>query len=153
MDWTSISVLVVVAVVLSNLGSMIKPARGREKLRRIPMMTANELEFWKLLVPAASPLHVGPQVAMGALLDADTGLTRSGRTATRNRFDRQRVDFVLFDDRGAVRLLVELDDSTHRPAKDAERDRRTSSVGYRTLRLKRRDARSVEALRALLNHN
>ena len=141
---------VVVMAVLSPL--LEKSGAGEGRVRRKSLMTQNELDFWRLLRAAAAPLHVGPQVAMGALLDTRGGGSAAVRRATRNRFDRKIVDFILFDDRGRVQLLVELDDSTHDGTRQVERDRvrdkRTAEAGYPTLRLKRRDARTVPELAA-----
>jgi hypothetical protein len=119
-------------------------------VKRKDFMTRSELEFWRLLVPAASPLNGGPQVAMSAPLTTETGLEKSDRTSARNSFDRKCVDFVLFDGAGVVQLIVELDDSTHKADKDSSRDKLTDSADYRTLRVWRRDAASADALGMLI---
>jgi very-short-patch-repair endonuclease len=84
---------------------------------------------------------------MGGLVDCRKGLTRKESTSVRNRFDRKRIDFVLEErSSGDVLALVELDDRTHREAKDRARDEITNAAGYRTIRLragKRLDAKNV----------
>jgi hypothetical protein len=145
-------VLIVVLLIIVGLFAALKGKSTRRMLfARSDFMTKSELEFWRLLVPAAAPLHVGPQVAMGALLKVVGGLGKSESTVARNRFDRKRVDFVLFDDAGGVQLIVELDDSTHRAAKDGPRDEMTESAGYKTLRLRKSDARIREELSGLIS--
>ena len=120
------------------------------RIVRKAFMTQNELEFWHLLRKAAPPLNVGPQVAMGALLTTSGGVTKSLRQSACNRFDRQCVDFVLFDTLGEIQLIVELDDSTHNSEKDRLRDQRTANAGYSTLRSRRRDAHTVSELARLI---
>lgn len=147
-------VLIALFVFFIVVTFMIIALKGKSKKRVVfkksAIMTKSELEFWRVLVPAAAPLHVGPQVAMGALLKTVSGLEKAESTSARNSFDRKRVDFVLFDDTGLVQLIVELDDSSHRSAKDALRDAMTDSAGYCTLRLHRRDAPNAGALAALI---
>ncbi len=138
-------ILIFFALVVIKLKS--KPGRGDLQLCKAELMTSNELEFWRLLVPAAAPLNVAPQVAMGALISTRKGLSKSELFAARNRFDRKRVDFILYDEQGTVRLLIELDDRTHETENDAKRDLMTASVGYQTLRVRRKDARTEEALK------
>jgi hypothetical protein len=142
-----ICVLVVIAAILQ---AMAGGSNRRVLFQRKSLMTKHELAFWRLLVAAAKPLNVAPQVAMGALVKTNRGLDKKQWRVARNSFDRKIVDFVLFDDDGEVRLLVELDDSTHNDAKDAARDRITAAARYPTLRVRARDARSVAALSALL---
>ncbi len=128
--------------ILAELGSPATPP-----LAARPLMTANEIRFWRLLRPAAAPLHVAPQVAMGALLKVARGTDRRARLGARNRFDRKVVDFALVDDDGQVQLLVELDDRTHNLESDRVRDRMTGQAGYRTLRAQGVVARDARLLR------
>ena len=154
---SSLTPLIVGIVVLGVAVEMIpgKSARRRDRRRRPqrpiahaaqpfepppaivvrPLMTDREIGFWRTLRAAAHPLHVAPQVAMGALIDIERGVSPSARTTARNAFDRQVVDFVLIDDVGQVRLLVELDDRTHSSERDEARDWRTAQAGYLTLRI------------------
>jgi hypothetical protein len=150
MDFRIILALVVL-LALALVAAMLKGGTARApNVKRKDFMTKNELEFWRLLKPAAAPLHVGPQVAMGALLTTATGLDKSERSSARNSFAQKAVDFVLFDDAGVVQLIVELDDSTHVAAKDMARDKQTNSAGYRTLRVLGRDAKTSEVLTGLI---
>jgi len=67
---------------------------------------------------------------MGALLNSkDFG--------TRQTFNRKIVDFVILDTKLDVRLIIELDDSSHKykREKDKKRDQMLQSAGYRTIRL------------------
>ena len=78
----------------------------------------------------ALPDHVIlAQVAMSALITASS-------QATRNRFDRKVVDFVVCNKAFEVVAVVELDDASHR-GKEAAVDRRDKLVqgaGYRAVR-------------------
>ena len=73
--------------------------------------------------------HVLAQVAMSALL-------RTRKQADRNRFDRKVCDFVLVDKSFVVKVIIELDDSSHRGRENADRTRDTmlKRAGYETLR-------------------
>lgn len=138
----------VVILILSALLDL--PSLSSARVKKRDFMTKIELAFWRSLVPAAHPLHVAPQVSLGALMMVAGGANKSESTSLRNRFDRGRADFVLFDDDGKVQLIVELDDRTHVAKHDAARDKRTRSAGYCTLRLFRRDAPNQNVLSDLI---
>lgn len=146
-----IGLVIVAVIVLAVANAFLDGAkrsprgRGGARIVRKRLMTDSEQIFWHVLRHAAAPLHVAPQVSMGALLRAEGG-DQSAKTAMRNGFDRKIVDFVLFDDDGFVHLLVELDDSMHRVERDSARDARTNAAGYTTLRIRNREARSVAML-------
>lgn len=144
--------LMLVALLFLVGAAVLLKAGGKKQVhvQRKDLMTKNELAFWRLLVPAVAPLHVGPQVAMSALVTTANGLNQSARTTARNSFDRKCVDFVLFDDAGVVQLVVELDDATHNADRDGARDRMTEQAGYRTLRVRRREVASSDALAAMI---
>lgn len=109
--------------------------RGVPPVVARPLLTANEREFFGRL-RAALPDHVVlAQVAMGALITTERGLSNSARASARGRFSQKIVDFVVLDASAAkVLCLVELDDRSHRPERDALRDAITSKAGYRTVR-------------------
>ena len=137
--------LLIVIVAAALLGG---PANRRlPRVAAKPLMTGNEIRFWRLLRPAAAPLHVAPQVAMGALLKVAGGADRRDWRSARNRFDRKVIDFALVDDEGQVQLLVELDDRMHDQARDRQRDGMTSQAGYRNLRVQGVVARDARLLR------
>lgn len=143
-----IEVVLFVIVVLGALSLLMPGKRGGiPHVQAKPLMTDAEISFWKMLRAAAAPLLVAPQVAMGALLRTGGGLDNRERRSTRNRFDRKIIDFVLIDDSGKVKLIVELDDKTHDKARDAFRDAMIAKAGYKTVRLRRADCRNLEALR------
>ncbi|GGD99746.1 hypothetical protein GCM10011529_02350 [Polymorphobacter glacialis] len=145
---------IVVVVVLVILSAAVGKNRDWMKtIRAKPMMTPREVAFFNLLKGVAAPLHVCPQVAMGAILAVAKGGEGKQRHATRNRFAQKMIDFVLIDDSGAVRLIIELDDRTHGAAKDASRDAMTARGGYQTLRVRGGDARTAQALRARISES
>lgn len=125
-----------------------------------PVLTQAEIRFHAVLVAAVARIggmSVFPQVAMGAILDADRNLEADFRRNVRNRFDRKIVDFVIVDARTNVLLIVELDDSTHDGDRDRARDEITRSAGYATMRIRGRSARDAahveaELRRHLRNH-
>ncbi|WP_426164802.1 DUF2726 domain-containing protein [Sandarakinorhabdus sp. DWP1-3-1] len=147
---TPLIFLFVLVVLIAVVGLIAAQGKASPKYRAKPLMTPTELAFYRLLREAALPLNVAPQVAMGAIVNTVAGLDAKERTGARNKFDRKMIDFVLFEDGGAVKLLVELDDRTHKAEKDAERDRITDSAGYTTLRMRGADARNVDAIRTAI---
>lgn len=143
---SNLMLLLVIAIVAAAL--LGGPAGRRlPRVAAKPLMTGNEIRFWRLLRPAAAPLHVAPQVAMGALLKVAGSSDRRDWRSARNRFDRKVVDFALIDDNGDVQLLVELDDRMHDQARDRQRDSMTAQAGYRTLRVQGVVARDATLLR------
>ena len=124
--------------------------RSVPRVERRALMTRAELRFWRVLESAIPEARIMSQVAMGALLKPVAGLDPGARIATRNRFDRKVVDFVIVDPHhGSVLALVELDDASHaakRPA-DRARDAMLARAGYTTLRVPTRPWPTVQAVR------
>lgn len=122
---------------------------GRRKpwlahVRRKPLLTDNELEFFNRLTRALPRYYIFPQVSLGAVLDADPNLTPKQRWIIRSHFDRKIADFIICEPRTLkVLAIVELDDRTHDPRRDRERDAITQAAGIRTLRYSSREKPSV----------
>lgn len=110
------------------------------------LMTENEREFYERLKAALPTCDVLPQVAMSAVMDTVHHESASGYWEERRKFAQKVIDYVVYKD-GAVIALIELDDRTHDPAKDAERDRLTAAAGLKTLRFDSRAKPSVEEVR------
>lgn len=147
-NFSGLLILLVVAVVLLGIiGLIVNGRQAAPKFRAKALMTPTELAFYRLLREAALPLNVAPQVAMGAIVRTVSGLDRSESQGARNKFSQKMIDFVLFDDDGVIKLLVEHDDRTHKADKDAGRDSITGSAGYTTLRMRGAETRSVDAIR------
>jgi len=133
-------------LVLACLGR--KRPRGKHKYLPKPLLTPNEKEFFGRLRKAVPEYAIQSQVCMGALME---GRHTSGKhLRTRAKFSQKIVDYALLDDKLNVILLIELDDRTHDPDKDAARDAMTNEAGYRTLRIESRAKPTVPALRALI---
>lgn len=122
----------------------------RRRLRwvRKAICTPNELEFFLRVSEAAPEYLVLPQVAMGALLSPHPELTGKTWRRARNAFAQKIVDYTICDPKTLdVVVLIELDDRTHDPDKDARRDAMTRQAGYRTLRFHSKQKPSVAMLR------
>jgi hypothetical protein len=117
------------------LAAVVKASSPGAHFIRKPLLTEAEMRVLGYL-EAALPLHrVMVQVSMGALLRAGEKDQRRAR-ATQNRFAQKIVDFVIVTrDTAEVVALIELDDRTHRAARDAKRDAMTAAAGYRTIRI------------------
>jgi hypothetical protein len=97
------------------------------------LQTSNEEEFFGRLRRAVPELHVFPQVALSALVDAKGSSNRDRLVAFR-RISQKRVDWAVCGQDLGVVCVVELDDATHEARRDAERDRILRSAGIPCIR-------------------
>jgi hypothetical protein len=123
------------------------------RLRRKPLLTANEAEFFHRLQRALPGFHVFPQVSFAAFLTDDGQLSRNAQWAVRAKFDRKIADFVVCE-RGSFKVVavVELDDRTHDVRADRQRDAITKAAGYQTIRYESRRKPSEAEIAALFQH-
>lgn len=123
---------------------MRKMMQSRYQARRI--LTANETEFYGRLRKALTPRYtILSQVSMSALLEPKPQYTGREYMQLRAKFSQKYVDFVICDpDTVEVIALIELDDITHDPEKDALRDEMTEGAGYVTVRWHSRNKPSVQ---------
>jgi hypothetical protein len=123
------------------------------RIRRKPLLTANEAEFFHRLQRALPGFHVFPQVAFAAFLTDDGHVSRNAQWAVRAKFDRKIADFVICQ-RGSLKIvaLVELDDRTHAAPADRQRDSITKAAGYQTIRYQSRQKPSESEIAALFQH-
>ena len=143
--------LVALGAVTFALSFLTWRSRGRYVQR--PILTDNEKEFFQRLTRALPDHLVLTQVSMSALMEPRArGKTwRQMRAAIAQKY----VDFVVCDPSSlSVLALVELDDRTHNPAQDAQRDAMTLQAGYRTVRWHSKRKPSVQQIReTLLGHD
>jgi hypothetical protein len=141
------------AVGIVILKAKLDAARtARAKFKQKALLTANEVEFLARLEAAAPELRFCPQVSMGALLDP--AVPRSHGKAyyrLRGMFSQKIVDFVVQRrSDGGIVAIIELDDRTHDPAKDARRDSMLASAGYKVVRWHSKAKPDAAAIRAAL---
>ena len=117
------------------------------------LLTKNELYFYRALKPIADKYHlvVLSKIRMADLVEPKYNQGRSYAAFAKIR--SKHVDFALCDPENLfVRLLIELDDSSHVP--DNERDRFVEMVynqtGYKLLRINGA-AGLEEKIRTMLN--
>jgi hypothetical protein len=146
---TALVLLVFIPAVV--LLSRRKPWLSR--VRRKPLLTPNETEFFHRLQRALPAYRVFPQVSFAALLTDDGALSRKARWTLRARFDRKIADYVVCE-AGSLKViaLVELDDRTHDASADRQRDAITRAAGYRTFRFESKVKPSEAELAALFQH-
>jgi hypothetical protein len=150
--FTIAAVLLVAAPAVFLLLRSRKPWLSR--LRRKPLLTANEAEFFHRLQRALPGFHVFPQVSFAAFLTHDGQLSRNATWNLRAKFDRKIADFVICE-RGTLRVVavVELDDRTHDARADRQRDAITRAAGYQTIRYQSRQKPSESEIAALFQHS
>jgi len=140
------------AVALAVLKSKVS-ARGEGlRFKQKALLTANELEFLGRLETAVPELRFCPQVAMGALLEpAVSRKDGSAYFRLRGMFSQKIADFVAQRrEDGAVVAVIELDDRTHNPDKDAKRDIMLTSAGYKVIRWNSKTKPDANAIRLQL---
>jgi hypothetical protein len=101
-----------------------------------PIMTSPEIVFYRKIVRAVPELAVFPQVSMSGIMQPSHSKRDGEFFKLFNKIAQKRIDYVICDPRQefAVVCLIELDDSSHNPKKDALRDSLTNDAGYRTIR-------------------
>jgi hypothetical protein len=149
--------LVIAAALIIAIAAAFILVGGRKpwiaRLRRKPLLTANEAEFFHRLQRALPGFLVFPQVSFAAFLTDDGQLSRNAQWAVRAKFDRKIADFVICE-RGSLNVvaLVELDDRTHDARADRQRDAITKAANYQTIRYQSRKKPSEAEIAALFQH-
>ena len=113
------------------------------------LQTDAETEFFERLLMALPGEHIYPQVAMSALIEPAGGSVRLRLEAFR-KISQKRVDYVVCDAKHSVVCVVELDDRTHKMARDRLRDALLKSAGIATLRWEARRMPASHEIRAVL---
>jgi hypothetical protein len=115
-----------------------------------PLLTDNELEFYQRLIPALPQYRVMVQVSFSALLQADKALSKTEAYSLRGRYKQKYADFVIVEPESLkVVAIIELDDRTHSPERDKERDALLETAGYRVLRFQSKQKPSIDEISAL----
>jgi hypothetical protein len=124
-----------------------QPLRFKPK----PLLTANEIEFYGRLQTALPDFHIFPQVAFRAILRPGSGGDSPRYAAESGRIGAKHCDFLICERQSfAIIAIIELDDRSHDPDKDARRDAMTAAAGYPTLRYESRRRPSPQEIRQAL---
>jgi hypothetical protein len=123
------------------------------RIRRKPLLTPNETEFFHRLERALPTYRIFPQISFAAFLTDDGKLSHKARWSVRARFDRKIADFVICES-GSLRIvaIIELDDRTHVASADRQRDAITKAAGYQTFRFQSRQKPSHAEIATLFEH-
>lgn len=138
--------LAVLAVLVVALVTLVFGSGSIGKYRARSLMTDNELEFFYKIKRALPDHLVFPQVSLQAFMEAASSDAKTAH-ADRLRIAQQRADYVVCDPAGTVVVVIELDDKTHVPEKDAVRDARLKQAGIRTLRYQSKAKPRAAAIR------
>ncbi|GEO19001.1 DUF2726 domain-containing protein [Microvirga aerophila] len=115
------------------------------------LMTDNEREFYRHLIAAFPGCQIWPQVPILAMLRPDA---KNGSRAFWRGFrmiSNARVDWVLLKDL-EILAIIELDDRTHDPRKDAKRDQILAFCGYKVVRFNSRRRPTPEQIRRAVSN-
>lgn len=128
----------IAAAIASLLAVLILTAFVRRplKFKRAPILTKNEMEFYRRLRVALPDLLIFPQMSMAGVIRPNESGKRYGRAFA--KICSKRIDFTICDNDLNVICVIELDDRTHDKTKDAERDAMVSSAGISTIRYESR---------------
>ncbi len=149
--------IIIAALVLFLAAPAVFLLRSRNpwlsRIRRKPLLTGSEAEFFHRLQRALPAFHVFPQVSFAAFLTDDGKLARKAQWAVRAKFDRKIADFVICDRQTLkVVAVVELDDRMHSAQADRQRDAIMKAAGYQTIRYQSRQKPSQAEIAALFQH-
>ena len=147
----SLVCFIALCICLARLIAWSRKEQRSIALRAKRLMTDNEVEFMERLRIALPEFQVSPQVAMGALVEVTLPRSHPDFWAARREFAEKIVDYVVSSPgKFEVVAVVELDDKTHDSAKDAQRDKLLSSLGYRTIRFQSRAKPTPAEIRSRL---
>lgn len=136
-------------VVLLAFAALTSRGRGH-RYEAAPIMTANELEFFRRLEHAHGDNgYVFPQVSMAAVMRPASGGSKQ-RLAAFRAISQKRIDFAIYSRNMELLCVVELDDRTHNSRSDAIRDRMLATAGIRTIRWESRNKPSILSIRQAL---
>ena len=146
-------ILLILVVTLVVTAALLRRKPWLSRIQKKPLLTPNETEFFHRLQRALPAYHVFPQVPFAALLTVDRKLSGKARWSIRARFDRKIADFVVCERLSLKAVaIIELDDRTHNPKADRERDAVTEAAGYQTFRFQSKRKPSEAEIAALFNH-
>lgn len=104
---------------------------------------------------AGMRLIICPKIRLADLVEPKKGKSKSEWQKLFNRIKSKHVDFVLCDQDMHVKLIVELDDSSHdredRQNRDTFVDAALTSAGYKIVHITKFDDAAVAAIDAILN--
>lgn len=149
MSDTSIVLICMAVLLISVLLIFLLLREGGPKYQTVPIMTPNEVEFFRRISKAVPEAFVFPQVAMSALIvPRDTDGKK--RMAAFRKISQKRVDWAIYTKDMTLVCIVELDDQTHIPENDALRDAMLDSAGIPTVRWDSRKKPPVSEIRETL---
>lgn len=128
--------MIIVAMILGftfafMIGKKTKPKKSHQNhiIKPSHLMTMREKEFYLILEHSLPECRIFSQVAMGGILWTPS-------QATRNKFNRLIIDYVITDKNFNTLAIIELDDKSHdnKQEKDAARDAMLQQANYKTIR-------------------
>lgn len=125
-------------------GRGVEPGRYRSLK---PLSDPEQSLYWRLK-EAMPECVVLAQVTFSRFIAAQHS-DRSGRQALFNRISRKSEDFLVCLPDFTVVAAVELDDKSHSPKTDAQRDSILEAAGIPLVRVNVREVPSAEQLRAI----
>jgi very-short-patch-repair endonuclease len=143
--------LLLLAIVVLLAVKFLTSGKGRKaeySFIGCPLLSENQIRFYRVLQMAVPNDLVFPQIGMAALVQPRYAVADFRFKAAFRTISQKRIDFVVCNRNSMeVRCLVELDDSTHDARRDQARDAITVQAGYRTVRVRTRRRYDIDGLR------
>lgn len=149
----SADLFAIAAILLTILAALSAYFKHKPKYeyRLKPLMTDNEVEFYFRLRRALPKHEIFAQVAMGAILRPRKEYSGKEVHLARNAYSQKIIDFVICEPKTCRPVVVvELDDRTHNPQKDAIRDRMLTSAGLCVVRYRSNDRPTEDEIRTAI---
>jgi very-short-patch-repair endonuclease len=139
---------IVLAILIAVLLLYLVFRNGKLRFASKPILTANEIEFFGRLRKALPDHALFTQVALRAIVRPGSASSSKSYLRELSFLGAKHADFVVcHPETLAVIAIIELDDRTHNPDKDAQRDAMTGAAGYPTLRFQSKARPTVTQLR------
>lgn len=144
-------ILIAAAIAAVTLIFAVLTSRGYgNRYEPCPIMTSNELEFFRRLEQAHPNGYVFPQVSMAAVMRPISGNSKT-RLAAFRAISQKRIDFAIYSRSMDLLCVVELDDRTHNARNDAIRDQMLATAGIKTIRWNSRKKPEVNEIGRMLD--
>lgn len=163
-DWFWIIVIAVIVLLLearrmNQTNEDVRPGTAvrSDDYQKKYLLTKNEWKNYMSLreYAAGKGLIICPKIRLADLVEPKKGKSKSEWQKLFNRIKAKHVDFVLCDQDMRVKLIVELDDSTHgredRQKRDTFVDAVLTGAGYKIVHIAKFDDAGVNAIDAILN--
>ena len=152
MEW--IITIALIVIVLGMIAAMMQGKKEEEPTKNDHQelnykakkpLTERETEFHQILITALPDHHIFPQVALSRFI-----VPATRHKYLWNKINQKSVDWLICEKDFSIITAIELDDSTHTKAKDAEKDAIFKAAEIPLQRWKKSVMPSAEAIKKMV---